>query len=452
MFPCVASSAVTSSVLYLGCPQPDRAHCQRQLDARKLSVVWVDSIASALAELRSETMSILIDLSRGSQAVHHTHEVRSRFPLARVFAVADPKHPALATDAVLAGATDVFPRPLSGRSAAALAGLLPDRQPRPAAVPAGPCVRSEAMRAVMAVVELSSSMRAGLLIRGEQGSGRQFLARAIHAAQHGGGGPFVVLDCASHAANTLGRLLFASRGGANGRESVGAGSLLHQAAGGTLYLRHVTELPPRLQVRLARVLRDGEAWLEGNGHRVSLDVRPVAGVEPGFDRAADEGRVRDDLVRELSIIGIEMPPLRQRREDIPAIARDLLRDICALRQLPPRTLSGQAQALLSALPWHGNVIELRELLENIVNGPETVRAIELDDVVSQLRLNGSSPVPRGATLKAARAQFEREYIAAALEDSHGRISAAAQALGLLRTNLYRKIRSLRISGAARLRS
>ena len=225
-----------------------------------------------------------------------------------------------------------------------------------------------------------------------------------------------------------------------------------QAAGGTLYLRHVTELPPRLQLRLARVLRDGEALLAGNGHRVSLDVRPIAGVEPGFDRAADEGRVCDDLVRVLSIIGIDMPPLRQRREDIPAIARDLLRDICALKQLPPRTLSRPALALLAALPWHGNVVELRSLLENIVNGPETARTIALDDVVSQLHLNGSSPVPRGATLKAARAQFEREYIAAALEDSHGRISAAAEALGLRRTNLYRKIRSLRISEGSPFRS
>jgi DNA-binding NtrC family response regulator len=443
---------LTSSVLYLGCPLPDRAHCQRQLDARNLSVVWVDSIASALAELRSETMPVLIDLSRGSQAVHHTHEVRSRFPLARVFAVADPKHPALTTDAVLAGATDVFPRPLSGRSAAAVAGLLPDRQPQSGAVPAAPGVRSEAMRTVMAIAGASSSMRAGLLIRGEQGCGRQFLARAIHAAQNGSGGPFVVLDCASQTDDALERLLFASPAGANGRECVGAGSLLHQAAGGTLYLRHVTELPPRLQVRLARVLRDGEAWLAGNGHRVSLDVRPIAGVEPGFDRAADEGRVRDDLVRVLSIIGIDLPPLRQRREDIPAIARDLLRDICALEQLPPRTLSRPALGLLAALPWHGNVIEMRALLENIVNGPQAARTIALDDVVSQLPLNGGSSAPRGATLKAARAQFERDYIAAALEDSHGRISAAAQVLGVRRTNLYRKIRALRISAAAPFRS
>ena len=435
---------MTSSVLYLGCPLPDRTHCQRQLGAWNLSVVWVDSIASTLAELRSETVPVLVDLSRGSQAVHHTHEIRSRFPLARVFAVADPKYPAVTTDAVLAGATDVLPRPISGRSAAAVAGLLPDRQ-RSADVPSGPCARSEAMRAVMSIAGLSSSMRAGLLIRGEPGSGRQFLARAIHAAQNGGRGPFVVLDCASHAADALDRLLFGSPAGANGHRCVGTGSLLHQAAGGTLYLRHVTELSPRLHLRLARLLRDGEALVEGNGHRVSLDVRPIAGVEPGFDSEGGEGRLSDDLRRVLSVIRIDMPPLRRRREDIPAIARDLLKDIATPRQVGPRTFSRPALALLAALPWHGNVNELRELLEKIVSGRQTARTIELDDIVSRLHLNGSSPVQRGATLKTARAQFEREYIAAALEDSHGRISAAAEVLGLRRTNLYRKIRSLRIS-------
>jgi DNA-binding NtrC family response regulator len=436
---------LSSSVLYLGCPAPDRAHCQRQLDAAGLSVVWVESIASVLAELRSEPMPILIDLSRGSQAVRHTQEIRSRFPRARVFAVADPKHPAVTTDAVLAGATDVFPRPLSARSGTALTGLLPRRQPPPGAACEWRWARSAAMRTVMEIVDRSSSMRAGLLLRGEEGSGREFIARAIHTAQHGGEMPFVVLDCTTDGADDLERLLFGSAAGTAGRECVGAGSLLHQAAGGTLYLRQVAELAPRLQARLARVLRDGEAWLEGNGHRVSLDVRPIAGVEPGFDRAAAEGRIRHDLVQLLSIIAVEIPPLRRRREDIPAIARDLLRDICMITQLPAKTLSRPALALLAALPWTGNVGELRSLLEHIVNRRAAEGAIPLDEVVSQLHLNGSSPLPRGVTLKVARAEFERAYIASALEDSHGRISAAAKVLGVRRTNLYRKIKSLRIS-------
>ena len=253
-------------------------------------------------------------------------------------------------------------------------------------------------------------MRAGLLIRGEPGSGRQFLARATHAAQSGSGGPFVVLDCASHAADALERLLFGSPAGTNGHYCVSAGSLLHQAAGGTLYLRHVTELPPRLQLRLARLLRDGEVLLAGNGHRVSLDVRPIAGVEAAdSDRAADEGRVRDDLARVLSIIGIDMPPLRQRRRH----ARQSHAICCGTSARSssalPYPCRGRRWRSSPRCPWHGNIIELRALLESIVNGTQTARTIELDDVVSRLHLNGSPPVPGERPEGGARAVRARVH-------------------------------------------
>ena len=343
-------------------------------------------------------MPVLVDLSRGSQAVHHTHEIRSRFPLARVFAVADPKHPALTTDAVLARATDVFPRPLGGRSAAAVAGLLPNPKPGPVAVPAAPCVRSEAMRTVMTIVGTR------LLDAGRPPHPRRTRQR-----------PPVPRTCDPRRAERQRRAFRRARLRLTRRRRTRAPavripsrhewSLLRQrripvASGGRRNplpaARHRTASAAASSASRG-MLRDGEVLLAGNGHRVSLDVRPIAGVEAGFDRAADEGRVRDDLARVLSIIGIDMPPLRQRREDIPAIARDLLRDICALKQRPPRSLSRPALALLAALPWHGNIIELRALLESIVNGPQTARTIELDDVVSRLHLNGSPPVPRGAT-------------------------------------------------------
>jgi two-component system nitrogen regulation response regulator NtrX len=450
-----------TSVLYLGCPAAERPHCQRQLGGAGLAIVWTDSIASALAELRFESVPILIDLARGGQAVRQVHEVRARFPLARVFAVADPKRPKLATAAVRAGATDVFSRPLSGQAVAATARRLPERALRHPAIATGLSVRSPAMRAVTTVISLSSAMRAGVLLRGEEGTGRQFLARSMHDSRNGRSGPFVVLDCAAHTADALDRVIFGSPAGSNGR--VAAGSLLHQvavgvaggvaggAAGGTLYVRHVAALPGRVQARLAQILRDGEATLLGSGDRISLDVRPIAGVEPGFDRAVHEGRVREDLVRILSVIGIDIPPLRQRREDIPALARVMLREICGRRQLPVKTLSRPAVSLLAALPWHGNISELRALLENIASGPQTGQAIELEDVVPRLGLNGAAPVSKGETLRMARARFEREYIAATLEQTHGRISDAARVLGIRRTNLYRKIRSLRIGEHAPVR-
>ena len=194
------------------------------------------------------------------------------------------------------------------------------------------------------------------------------------------------------------------------------------------------------------MLRDREAVLVDSDEPIALDVRPVASVDPAFDNAVQEGRVRDDLFRRLSVIRIDVPPLRQRREDIPALANYFLRDVCAALRVPPKTLSRSALALISALPWRGNGVELRTFIESVVTGLQGGRGIGLEDVLAHVRLDGGSVVfSNGGTLRQARARFERDYIAAVLEQHHGRISEAAKALGIQRTNLYRKMRSLRVT-------
>jgi len=238
--------------------------------------------------------------------------------------------------------------------------------------------------------------------------------------------------------------------GSRGLERISTDSRMFDARGGTLYLQNVAEAPTRVQARLARVLRDREAVLTESGETVNFDVRPMAGVDPGIDGAVQEGRVRDDLFRRLSVIRIDMPPLRHRREDIPALANYFLREICASLRVPPKTLSRSALSLLSAMPWRGNGVELRTLLEQVITGLQGGRGIGLEDVLLHIRLDGGSVVfSNGGTLKQARSRFEREYIAATLEQHHGRISEAAKALGIQRTNLYRKMRSLRVARARR---
>jgi two-component system nitrogen regulation response regulator NtrX len=178
----------------------------------------------------------------------------------------------------------------------------------------------------------------------------------------------------------------------------------------------------------------------------------MAGVELGIDGAVQEGRVREDLFRRLSVIRIDMPPLRQRREDIPALANYFLRDVCASLRVPPKAVSRPALSLIAALPWRGNGVELRTFIESVVAGSPGGRSIGLEDVLAHVRLDGDSVAfPNGGTLRQARARFERDYIAAVLEQHHGRISDAARALGIQRTNLYRKIRSLRVSAGRRVR-
>jgi len=306
------------------------------------------------------------------------------------------------------------------------------------------------MREVTSFVSHAAGMRAGVLILGEEGSGRRVLARAIHNAQSADPGAFVSIDCAAHGVEKLETELFGlpARPQSSERrtlERITRGSRLFEANGGTLYLQNVADTPTRIQARLARMLRDCEVMCVDTKKTISMDVRPMAGVDARFDRAVEEGRVREDLFRRLSMLRIEMPPLRSRREDIPALANYFLREICAARRLPPKTLSRPALSLLGALPWRGNAGELRTLLESIVKGLAGGRGIGLDDVLAHVRLDGGSgALANAGTLRQARARFEREYIAAVLDQHRGRISDAAKALGIQRTNLYRKMRSLRV--------
>ncbi|MCC7417058.1 MAG: sigma-54-dependent Fis family transcriptional regulator [Acidobacteria bacterium] len=445
-----------TSVLYLGCPAAERASVEAQFAAERLSVVWADSVHFLLTELQDREMPVILDLSRGAATLQVARELLRRRTDALMFAVVDPRRPDLTTEAVLAGVADVFARPLGGRRVAnAIARELAYESAGggagpPAAIGADLYALSPAMRDVAALVARAAAMRAGVTIRGEEGTGRQTIARAIHAQQ--AAGDFVCLDCGAHEFEKLEIELFGTSGRVHaadrsspGLERISAAGRLHAARGGTLFVQNVAEAPARIQARLARVLRDREALSAESGETIDLDVRPMAAVDAAFDRAVAEGRVRDDLHRRLSVLSIDVPPLRQRREDIPALANHFIREVCAALGLPPKTLSRPALSLLGALPWRGNAVELRALLEGIVRGQTGGRGIGLDDVLAHVRLDGSAGVlAHGGTLRQARARFERDYIVAVLDQHRGRISDAAKALGIQRTNLYRKMRSLRL--------
>jgi DNA-binding NtrC family response regulator len=445
------------TLLYIGCPPHERAETEQALASASLAVVWADHAAAALAELQRRDIPVLLDLSRGAAALQIARDLRTDRAATLIFAVVDSKRPDLTTEAVLAGMADVFARPLGGRRVAnAIARELGAgaKGGSPVEITSDDLYHhSPAMRDVMPVIARAATMRAGVLVRGEDGVGRQAVARAIHSGQaNGHGAAFVCVDCAAFDTDELDVALFGPPGRAHagdtarGLERVSRNSRLHQAVGGTLYLQNVAEAPTRIQARLARILRDREALLAETGATIGLDVRPMAGVDPGFDGALQDGRVREDLYRRLSVIRVDVPPLRSRREDIPALANYFVREICAAQHVPPKTLSRPALSLIAALPWRGNAVELRTLLEGIVTGLGGGRGIGLEDVLAHVRLDGGAVVfSNGGTLRQARARFEREYIASVLEQHHGRISDAAKALGIQRTNLYRKMRALRVA-------
>ena len=446
-------------VLYLGCPVAERDATEAVLATANLSVLWAENAAGASAELQKSDMPVLLDLSRGAAALQMARDLRAQRPGVLLFAVVDNRRPDLTTEAVLTGVADVFARPPAARRLASAIERETQHESRvPTRAPdaAGDALysHSPSMRDVVALMSRASTMRAGVMVRGEDGTGRQVVARTIHAAQSDGAA-FVCVDCAGYEGDGLEVELFGATGRVRGGHATGAASQglerisrqsrLHEAIGGTLYLKNISEASTRVQGRFARLLRDREAILAETGAAIGFEIRPMAGVDAGIDNAVEEGRVREELFRRLSVIRIDLPPLRNRHEDIPALANYFLREICRARRVPPKPLSRPALSLIAALPWRGNAVELRTMLDAIVAGLSGGKGIGLDDVLAHVRLDGGSVTfsDRG-TLRQARARFEREYIAHVLEQHHGRISEAAKALGIQRTNLYRKLRSLRV--------
>src|SRR6266516_1999395 len=201
------------SVLYLGCPPQERPETEKMFATADIAVVWADTVALALSELQRREMPVLLDLSRGAAALQSARDIRSHRAATTFFAVVDARRPDLTIEAVLAGMADVFARPLSGRRVANAV----ERELHYDARQTGSIAHgngddlyalSGAMRAVTAVIARAATMRAGVLIRGEEGTGRQLAARAIHTAQNGAHGAFVAVNCAAFETEQLDAELF----------------------------------------------------------------------------------------------------------------------------------------------------------------------------------------------------------------------------------------------------
>lgn len=308
---------------------------------------------------------------------------------------------------------------------------------------------SAAMRYVMQEIGRAAERSVNVLLSGERGTGRETLARAIHARSKQNQGPFVALDCSKCSPQDLETQLFATSGnqGATERRSVERvrrTSQLFLSKGGTLFIQHIVDLPARLQTRLLRVLRDGEVVIMDEGTRVELEHRVITAGDASFDAAVHDGRMLPDLYRRLSGMRVDVPALRDRRDDIPELAVHLMNLMCARANVPAKQISDAAKSMLAALPWRGNGEELRRLLEVLIMRASTA-TISLDDVLANVRLDGQATwYAVGGSLREARARFESEYIAAVVAHHRGRIPEAAKSLGIQRSNLYRKMRRLNV--------
>jgi DNA-binding NtrC family response regulator len=306
---------------------------------------------------------------------------------------------------------------------------------------------SPPMQALYERIRRVAPTQGRVLITGENGTGKELVARALHRHSSRASGPFVRLNCAAIPAELFESELFGHEKGAfTGATSRRTGKFL-RADGGTLFLDEIGEIPLKLQPKLLRALESGEVEPIGSGRELRVDVRVISATNRDLEKAVAEGQFREDLYYRLEVVVIHAPALRERRGDIPELVHHFLRGACAENNLRVRTITPQAMEMLAAHDYPGNVRELRNLIERLVIlAPEEV--IGEHAVREALPPAGrAAPVADPAApgrLRDTMADLERQVIVAALERNGWRMSATARELGLERSHLYKKVRALGI--------
>jgi DNA-binding NtrC family response regulator len=289
--------------------------------------------------------------------------------------------------------------------------------------------------------------QARVLILGENGTGKELIARAVHRSSARGRQPFVRVNCAAIPRELFESELFGhERGAFTGATSRRKGKFV-RANGGTAFLDEVGEIPLELQPKILRVLESGEVEPVGSDRESVVDVRVIAATNRDLEKAVDEGRFREDLYYRLKVVTLEAPPLRDRRDDIPALAEHFLRLACRENNLRAKKLDRGAISVLAAHHWPGNVRELRNLIERLV-------IMVPGDLIDEAAARESLPAPKppapggegtgAGTLRETMERLERQVIRNALERNGWKMAATARALGLERSHLYKKVKALGI--------
>lgn len=303
---------------------------------------------------------------------------------------------------------------------------------------------SQLIAQVRQTIERVAPANSRVLITGEQGTGKDVAARMIHKLSKRASKNYVALNCAIMAPERLELELF-------GNEGIGRRQgVLEQANGGTLFLDEIADMPPETQAKIVRVLQDQHFTRINGTEKIDIDIRVIASTNQNLQQLMAEGRFRQDLYYRLSVVPIDMPSLRNRLEDIPVLARFFMEQAARNANAQPRTFSDDAMALMQSYDWPGNVRQLRNVVEwlLIMTGEDVITADLLPpDLKKQAieMIRGKEGVEfMSKPLREAREIFEREYLLSQVNRFGGNISRTAGFIGMERSALHRKLKSLGI--------
>jgi two-component system nitrogen regulation response regulator NtrX len=302
-------------------------------------------------------------------------------------------------------------------------------------------------------ISLAAPTDGWVLVTGENGSGKELVARQIHVQSKRAKEPFVEVNCAAIPDELIESELFGHEKGAFTGANERRRGKFDLADGGTIFLDEIADMSVKTQAKVLRVLQEKSFQRVGGAEVIPVDVRVIAATNKDLEQEIAAGRFREDLFYRLNVIPLHVPPLRERKQDIPQFVEFFTRAFCARSGLPLRTFTQEAIARLTDYDWPGNVRELKNIIERLVI---MTRA---DAVTSEHVGQALKPAPAKAEpadeiftiagFREAKAAFEREFLLRKLEEFNGNVTKTAEALGIERTNLHRKIRSLGIGGTSK---
>jgi two-component system nitrogen regulation response regulator NtrX len=414
-----------------------------------------DNAAKALELARSQHFDLILSdvVMPGKDGLTLLEDLKSQGVTTPVVMMSGQAHIAMAVRATRLGALDFLEKPISTdklllttENALRLQRLESENRQLRQRLGKHEIVWSgETMKRVMSLVERVAASESRVCILGETGTGKELVARTLHEHSPRASGPFVTLNCAAVPAELIESELFGhEKGSFTGAASRHQGKF-EQAEHGTIFLDEIGDMPLSMQAKLLRVLEEGEVERIGGDEPIPVDVRVLVATHRSLEALAREGKFRQDLFHRVFVFPLVLPPLRERREDIPALIEHFAQQVCTQNNWKPIPFTTEAIQELQANSWPGNVRELRNVVERVMllatDGrvdPETVRLAVPQIVRGQPSVAGSGPL-------AERVQgFERDEILAELKRNHYHITNTAKALGLERSHLYKKAEQLMI--------
>ena len=417
-----------------------------------------DNAGKALELARAQNFDLILSdvVMPGKDGLTLLEELKGQGVTAPVVMMSGQAHIEMAVRATRLGALDFLEKPISTdkllltvENALKLQRLETENQQLRQRLGKHEIVwKGEAMRCVMAQLERVAASETRVCILGETGTGKELVARTIHERSPRSAGPFVTLNCAAVPAELIESELFGHEKGSFTGASARHIGKFEQADQGTIFLDEIGDMPLAMQAKLLRVLEDGEVERIGGDKTVAVNVRVLVATHRDLEAREREEKFRQDLFHRIYVFPLALPPLRERREDIPALVEHFAAQVCSQNGWKPVPFTAEAMEALQSYTWPGNVRELRNLVERLMllttEGQVDLATVQI--ALPKISLGeGVAAGTLGSGPLADRVQkFEREVILAELKRSQHNMSLAAKALGLERSHLYKKAEQLGI--------